>query len=127
MKILKATNYGFRTVIQVLLNPDDSEWVHVVGSQIRDAAGHCVVDGRGEPVLITDVAVPMGEPGDTCHNCRYNHRVKEIIFDGDGQFYTNADGQWVRKTEGMFLEELRGLFPLPSPVLDMPSLVGIVI
>lgn len=63
MKIIKATDYGFRKVVQVVMNPDDPQWVH------------------------EDGPAPAGHTGDTtqsdtpCHDCRLNWEVVEVKWD----------------------------------------------
>ena len=70
MKIIKATDYGFRKVVRVLLNDTDPQWVH------EDAAG------KRTPA-------PAGHTGNTdegkkaCPECRNNWNVFEAQFDRD--------------------------------------------
>ncbi len=70
MKIIKATDYGFRKVVRVLLNDQDPQWVHEDAPGIRTPA-------------------PAGHTGNTdegkeaCSECRNNQNVFEAQFDGD--------------------------------------------
>lgn len=94
MKIIGATRYGLRTVIQVCLNPDEPEWVHVLGKPVLDITGVPVLMDSGEPLLVTSTVVTPGETGEMCHNCRHNWDVKEFIFDGLEYSGKTADELW---------------------------------
>lgn len=68
MKVIKATDYGSRKVVRVLINDNDPQWVH-----------------EGEPA-------PSNHTGDTqdpdatkevCTECRNNWNVFETQFEGD--------------------------------------------
>jgi hypothetical protein len=106
-KIIKATDYGYRKVMQVALNPDDPEWVHIVGEQVRDANGIGVLAAdNSTPVLITSATVPDGETGRTCHNCRYNWNVREFVWTGDAELKKVVDGVVVNKTDDDLANEV---------------------
>ena len=70
MKIIKATDYGFRKVIRVLLNDTDPQWVHE--------------DEKGK-----QTPAPVGHTGNTdegkeaCSECLNNWKVFEAQFDRD--------------------------------------------
>lgn len=125
MRIIKATNYGVRTVIQVVLNPEDPEWVHVFGLPWRDGNGEITHDSHGEVVLVTSPVVDPEETGESCFNCRYNWIVREVIFDGDAQFIEPPGEELRRRTDAEFallvFEEL-AVPVLPEP---MAALVGL--
>lgn len=94
MLVIKATDYGARTVVRVALNPDDPEWVHVVGAPLRDSSGAVILESDGSERLVVSPTVPSGETGTTCHNCRYNWDVRELIFDGPEFEDLSADELW---------------------------------
>lgn len=94
MLVIKATDYGTRTVVRVALNPDDPEWVHAVGAPLRDSSGTVILEPDGSERLVVSPDVPVGETGATCHNCRYNWVVRELIFDGPEFKDLSADTLW---------------------------------
>lgn len=94
MQIIKAMNYGARTVITVCLNPDAPEWVHTVGDQWRGSDGTFIFDDDGTPRLIVSASVPTGETGELCHNCHYNWILREVVFDGVEYGEKSADELW---------------------------------
>ena len=98
MKITKATNYGFRTVIVVCHNPDDPEYIH------GDDTAHPSENVNG----CTDSSVL----------CRYNHRLQEFIWDGEEQY----EGGTLRTAES-FWDEICELC-VSSP--DAEEIVGLV-
>lgn len=72
MKIVKATDYGFRKIIRVLLNPDDPQFLH------RDGSPHPPENTEGCPLernLVTGQEI-VGKPG-----CYLNWKVREFVFD----------------------------------------------
>ena len=115
MQILGATDYGFRTVIRVLKNPDDPKWVHPVGECCLDDDGEPTLDVDGEPILFTSPDSPQNHTGDTieatepgkvlCRNCRSNWNIGEYLWDGAEQ-YKSVNGDRVRKTSDEFEQEL---------------------
>lgn len=94
MKIINATNYDSRTVVRVCLNPDAPEWLHVVGDVEKDLAGEPMVGIDGEPSIIRSSMPPPDHTGETCHNCRYNWVVRELVFDGAEYADKSADELW---------------------------------
>ena len=102
MKIIKATNYGFRTVLVVCINPEDPEWVHRVGEPLRDEFGQDLFDDSGEMLTIQATDEPCAETGETCHNCRQNWQRVEVIFDGEEQGETDAEGVLQRHSDADF-------------------------
>ena len=114
MKILKATKYQDRTVIQVCFNPDDPKWKHVIGDPFVDSNGERVFDG-GVEVKVTDTHVTPEETGYSdeakepgrilCYNCRINWIVKDYPWDGNEQYKT-VDGESVLKTADDLEQEL---------------------
>lgn len=122
MRIIKATNYGTRTVIRVVLNPNDPEWVHTPGEPVRDRNGFPMLDGAGEFLLVSTPDVAPGETGETCHNCHYNWTVRETIFDGAEQDVEEEGGEFRRKTDEEFIAEVVArllVAPLPEPMVAM--------
>ena len=70
MKIIKATDYGFRKAVRVLLNDADPQWVHVDDAGVRTPAPE---DHTGN----TD------DVGEVDPLCRNNWNVFEAQFDGE--------------------------------------------
>jgi len=94
MRVIKAVQYESRTVVTVCLNPDAPEWVHIVGDQWRGPDGLALWNDDGSPRRIVSALVPDGETGETCHNCRYNWVVQEVVFDGLEYAELSADELW---------------------------------
>jgi len=94
MKIIKATDYGFRKVARVVMNPDDPQWVH------------------------EDGPAPVSHTGDTtvsdtpCHDCRMNWNVIEVKWDGDGLYNVAEDGARELKTDDELTTEVLAQAPL---------------
>lgn len=124
MRIIKATGYGYRTVIVVCLNSDAPEWVHVVGRQFRDGAGQPVFNVDGTPRLIQSPDVPDGETGESCHNCRSNWEVREFVFDGEDQYRLDDKGLRVRKVAQDYLVEVTKALSLVGLPMPLSGLVG---
>ena len=88
MKIIKATDYGFRKVVQVVMNPDDPQWIH------------------------DDGPAPEGHTGDTsesdaaCHDCRINWKIVEVKWDGDEMYNVAEDGTKILKTDDELVAEI---------------------
>ena len=123
MKIVEAIDLGYKKVIKVVLNPDDPEWVHVVGDVKLGPDGNPALDAAGNEVKITSTVVPPGETGNRaeegktlCHNCRNNWVKKEKSW--AGQDLLKLDGKiWVSKTDEDLEQELVALFGAdPAPV-----------
>jgi len=109
MKVIKATEYSdiARTALRVCSNPDDPEWVHIVGEQRLGADGVLMTADDGSPVLITSANIESDCTEETCHNCRYNWKVREFIFDGNARFYINDSGQTVAKTIAQYVDDIK--------------------
>ena len=97
MKIIKATDYGYRQVVQVVMNPDDPQWIH------------------------EDGPAPGGHTGDTtqsdtpCHDCRMNWNVVEVKWDGDEMYNIAENGTKTLKTDDeLAAEVVTRLVPAPS-------------
>ena len=99
MKIISAIDYGYRTVLRVCLNPDQPNWVHVVGEHMRDREGVPMYNDSGGPVLLTSDKVSVGETGENCHNCRQNWEIVEVIFEGADLYGEDMDGGPVRLSD----------------------------
>ena len=78
MKIIKATDYGFRRIVRVVTNDTDSEVVH------SDGSAH-----RGDPTTPEEIArvdayvTEFGiqpQSWEWCSNCTYNWKVEEFTF-----------------------------------------------
>lgn len=124
MQIISAKDYGYRFVIRITMNPDVPNWVHVVGAPLLDVHGAVVVDGDGVEVLVTSSLVPDGETGASCHNCRQNWRIKEVIFEGNTLYAEGVDGGLVRRDN---LDLAADAFAMANDVVpgtDADELVG---
>lgn len=124
MQIISAKDYGYRFVVRVTVNPDEPNWVHVVGLPLLDAEGVPVLDDDGHEVLVTSSLVPAGETGDTCWNCRQNWRIKEFVFEGETLYVEDADGNKVRRDN---LDLAADAFAMANDVVpgtDADELVG---
>ena len=108
MKIIKATNYGFRTVVKVLLNPDAPEAIHADGSP-----------HTGKPTTAVTAAF-FGEfdrpprSWEWCHKCTYNWQITEIQWDGDEQYNITEDGSKTLKTSDQLIAEIQLRLQPPS-------------
>ena len=117
MKIIKVSISDRRTALQVTLNPDDPQWVHVVGEALLDADGQPIVDATGEPRYVASPDAPPEHTGDTveaqaagrvlCHNCRLHWIVQEHTWQDEERYTADADGQQRWKTDDELLAELR--------------------
>lgn len=103
MRIIKATNYGFRTVITVCHNPDDPEYVH------SDDSAHPLANVNG---CIPD----EGQPD----VCTYNHRLQEFLWDGPEQYENGI----LRSPESLWDEICEKCLPPPDPE-EIGSLIGL--
>ncbi len=74
MRIQKATDYGFRKVVRVVVNDDEPEWIH---PRDRDAA-HTADTARGADGEL-DATLAAGTE---CHACVLNWDIREIVFEG---------------------------------------------
>lgn len=102
MKIVKATNYEFRTVIVVCHNPDDPAYVHSDGSVHPTGNVNGCVPNEGQRNV-----------------CTVNHRLEEFIWDGAAQF---AGG--VRRSGESFWEEICERCVSPPMPSEIEGLAG---
>ena len=112
--VIKATDYGYRKVIQVCSNPDDPEAVHV--------------DGRphtGEPSEGTDPALKSWE---WCSDCQYNWDVREFVWTGE-ELYITPEGEERRaKTDDELVAEIKDQLAKETPkAAAIPTLEGVTI
>ena len=111
MHILKATDYGFRKVIRVVLDDAVPEWVHPDGSPHTDATGRgpetVEVDGNPQPGALTAGLAP----GTECHECRYGWTVREFTFTGSELY----KGKRLKTNAELKAEVLAQLAPKPAP------------
>lgn len=104
MKVVKATRYGFRTVIVVCHNPDEPEYVHS--------------DGSAHPSLnVNGCASGAGES----HVCTSNHRFQEFVWDGAAQY----DDDGILITPESLWAEICDKCVAPSDPEEMGSLIGL--
>ena len=103
MKCVKATHYGFRTVIVVCHNPDDPEYVHSDDTSHPLANVNGCVPNEGQPTV-----------------CTYNHRLQEFIFDGSEQY----EGGALRTDESFWAEICDRCVTLADPE-NLTGLVGL--
>jgi len=102
MRVVKATNYGFRTVIVVCHNPDDPEYLHSDGSVHPTGNVNGCVPNDGAPNV-----------------CTMNHRLEEFIWNGAAQFV-----EGVRRSGESFWEEICVRCASPSTPSEIEGLVG---
>lgn len=102
MICLKATHYGFRTVLLVCLNPSDPEYIHA--------------DGTAHPIENINGCQP--EEG-VMGVCRSNRIVQEFIFDGVDQYENGL----LRTPESFWEEVCRCCAAIPAPE-GIDALVG---
>ena len=124
MEVFRATDYGSRLVLVVVENPAEPEWVHTVGEPMRDSHGDFMFTDGGEEVLVESASCLLGETGEACHNCHYNWRVHELVFDGDERYTLGDYGELRYKT--MAEIQVETLLRLPAEVVpqDRPEFVG---
>ena len=105
MRVIKATHYGFRTVVIVCFNPDDPEYTHD--------------DGSAHPADNVHGCAATGDPEiNICHN---NHRIEEFTWDGDDQYDANG----VLRTADSFWAEIKAATSAsPSPA-EVSGMVGL--
>jgi hypothetical protein len=104
VKVIKAMNYGFRTVIVVCHNPDDPEYLHS--------------DDSSHPPLNIYGCTPLKlEP----NVCTSNRRYQEFLFDGDEQY---DEYGILRTPESFWAEICEQCVPPPEPE-EMGSLIGL--
>ena len=112
-KITNANHYPDieRTVITVVLNPDDPESVHDLGT--RDGKGRTIKHSRKGTYR-------------TCHGCRYNHQVREFIWTREERLKAGApdgDGNptFVQKDWDDYRTEVRAALDVTSRVEPAPD------
>ena len=105
MKVINATQYGFRTVVVVCHNPDEPEYIH------RDDSAHPADNVNGCPS-------PLAE--DEPNVCRLNHRIEEFIWDGPDQYEEGI----LRTPESFWAEICEQCVSPPDPE-EMGSLIGL--
>ena len=113
MKIIKAKDYGFRKVIQVVMDETLPRWVHPNGT-----------------------ASPQTHTGDTeergktvCRDCRSNWDIREYQWDGDALQKLNdpedPESELIDKTDEDIMAEALGLaMSMVTPARDMVADVG---
>lgn len=67
MKMIKVTDYGFRRVVLVVLNPNDPQWLHP--------------DGKSAPARHTGNTEETNKQ--ICQDCRNNWTIEEFTFTRD--------------------------------------------
>ena len=110
MKIIKATDYGYRKVIVVVLNSDEPEAVH------GDGTAH-----TGAPPMGTDLSL---KPWEWCHDCRYNWQLREFLWTGDELYTRRKDGTRRVKTDAELVSEIKTALQPPTPATTLAALVG---
>lgn len=81
MRIEKATDYGGRKVIRVLINDPDTQWVHPEDD--GDAHRANLARGPRQPDGSRGELDPTLVAGTECHACVNNWDVREFQFEGD--------------------------------------------
>ena len=103
MKITKATDYGFRKVICLCLNPEAPEYIH------DDQTVHPLANVNG-----CDSQV-----------CHYNHRIEEFIWTGEEMYTTTSKGHRRAKPPTELLDEIKPrLAAVPTPT-QIAGLTGL--
>lgn len=105
MQIIKAADHGTRMVLVVCHNPDAPHWVHRQGDVVKDGENRTVLGEDGAESLIVATTEHMGSDGATCHQCRNNWDITEVVLDGLEGYRAGIDGQLVRFSD----EELAGI------------------
>lgn len=105
-RVLKATDYGHRIAITVVLNPQDPRYVHA--------------DGTAHPPENVDGCPHSRDPLTGLENqdvpgCRSNWQVVQYTWDGPDTFYTDAQGQRRRKTNSILKKELKARIAAEQP------------
>lgn len=111
MKILSAKDFGHSKVINVVENPDDPKWVHISSAGERTAS----------PSTHTGDTAETGKT--LCHDCRYNWRVQEYSWTGDGLTKSSAAGR-IAKTDAELRAELRVLVASPVSPTTISGMAG---
>ena len=109
--IIAATDYGYRKVVRVCLNPQDPESVHADGSPHTGKAP----DG-------TD---PSLKPWEWCSDCRYNWRVQEFIWTGEELYTTSGSGKRRAKTNAELIKEMEAKRYTAGAPAEITRLAGI--
>ena len=79
MKVIKATDYGFRKVVQICLNPAEPEYIHRDGTAEHiGIVGH---DAITHKPIYDRISIPARvKSGEVCHKCVTNWRTLEFVF-----------------------------------------------
>jgi len=125
MKIIKAVKYVGRTVIRICHNPDQPPWVHIVGDQKVSVEGDLLFLADGLPDLVTSTLPPPGHTGETCHNCRYNWDVSEIVFDGPDLFHVDDSGALIPLSDDELAAAAFARASRPSAPSTLSTLEGL--
>ena len=115
MKIIKATDYGFRKVVQVAINDADPEAIHAdgtahVGNPTTGAAG--TEDRARRDAVVAEFDRPA-KSWEWCSDCLFNWDVREFVFDGN-------------KTDDEMIAEIQGRLAV-RPVIPIDTLQGMII
>ena len=105
-KIINATDYGFRKVIRVCLNPDDPEWVHD--------------DGTAHPAANVNGCDGVGNT----YYCHYNWKVQEFVWTGEELYTRDTAGGRLPKTDAQLLAEISVQIPQATAASEITQLVG---
>ena len=114
-KIIKATDYGFRVVIDICMNPDDPESVHPGP------------DGKtkphdGVPPTGTD---PSLRPWQWCLDCRYNWDVREFVWTGEETYTRSTTGKRRAKTNTELIKEMEANLSTAGAPTEITGLTGV--
>ena len=121
MRILSATDYGFRKVLRVVLDDSVPEWVHEDGQPHTDATGRGPAAADGTP---GDLTLGLA-PGTECHDCRYGWDVRECVFMGDELTVPMPKGKRRTRTNPELLAEVRRLVAPPAAPRAIAALEGV--
>ena len=102
-KIVKATDYGYRRVIRVCLNPDAPEFIH------DDVTPHPSNNPNGCPT----------------QTCQYNWEIREFVWSGEEMYTTTSSGRRRRKTSSELVDEIKSSLTVAPIPAQIPGLVGL--
>lgn len=86
MRIEKATDYGFRKVVRVIINDSDPQWIHPEDNGATHRSNNARGPATRNPATgarARGVLVPGLAAGTECHACQNNWEVQEYLYEGD--------------------------------------------
>jgi len=111
--IIKATDYGYRKVVAVCLNHDDSEAVH------SDGTAHPSTEG---PPAGTDPSLKSWE---WCQDCIYNWQIIRFDWTGEELYKRSSSGSRILKSDTDLLNEINARIPASQSPATISTLEGV--